>query len=179
MNVHFHTSFGTMLFNIARTGELIIARILLSHHFLQPPSTTSIVPFTCLQPSCSITSGGNTLDAKARLKMALNSVSSPPMPILLKSQSGLMIDCLTTLPLDLPLRWMEDPSPFSKMTVVFGMLMPTCDKETKCNNYNSKDQIQFVTWIVSDCLHYCNMNQPRCGSHWLFIQLVAKIFIHN
>ena len=43
-------------------------------------------------PSCSTISGGNTLEANARLKMALNSLSKPPMPILLKSQSGLMMD---------------------------------------------------------------------------------------
>ena len=36
------------------------------------------------------------------LKMALNSVPSPPMPILVKSQSGLIIDCLSIFPLLLP-----------------------------------------------------------------------------
>ena len=41
-------------------------------------------------------SGGKTLEAKALLKMALNSVSRPPMPILEKSQSGLMICVLST-----------------------------------------------------------------------------------
>ena len=44
-------------------------------------------------PSCCTTSGGKTLDANALLKMALNSLSRPPMPILLKFQSGLMIVC--------------------------------------------------------------------------------------
>ena len=34
--------------------------------------------------------------------MALNSVPSPPMPILVKSQSGLIIDCLSIFPLLLP-----------------------------------------------------------------------------
>ena len=36
------------------------------------------------------------------LKMALNSVPSPPMPILVKSQSGLIIDCLSIFPLLFP-----------------------------------------------------------------------------
>ena len=44
-------------------------------------------------PSCCTTSGGKTREAKARLKMALNSLSRPPMPILLKSQSGFMMVC--------------------------------------------------------------------------------------
>lgn len=43
-------------------------------------------------PNCSITSGGKTLEAKALLKMAENSLSRPPIPILLKSQSGLMME---------------------------------------------------------------------------------------
>lgn len=43
-------------------------------------------------PNCSITSGGNTREAKALLKIAENSLSKPPIPILLKSQSGLMMD---------------------------------------------------------------------------------------
>ena len=43
-------------------------------------------------PSCSTTSGGNTLEAKALRKIALNSLSSPPIPIFLKSQSGFMMD---------------------------------------------------------------------------------------
>ena len=85
-------------------------------------------PLTWLQPSCSMISGGKTLEAKALRKMALNSWSRPPMPILLKSQSGLMMDCRTTLPLDLPLSCTEEPSPFSKMTLVLGMLMPTLGK---------------------------------------------------
>lgn len=37
-------------------------------------------------------SGGNTREAKARLNMALNSLSSPPTPIFVKSQLGLMIE---------------------------------------------------------------------------------------
>lgn len=43
-------------------------------------------------PNCSITSGGKTREAKALLKMAENSLSRPPIPILLKSQSGLMME---------------------------------------------------------------------------------------
>lgn len=43
-------------------------------------------------PNCSTTSGGKTREAKARRKIALNSLSRPPIPILPKSQSGLMID---------------------------------------------------------------------------------------
>ena len=82
------------------------------------------VPLTCLQPSCSIISGGNTLDANALLKMALNCVSNPPIPILEKSQSGLMMDCLWTLPLDFPVRNTEDPSPFSNVICVFAKLSP-------------------------------------------------------
>lgn len=39
-----------------------------------------------------MTSGGKTLEAKALLKIAENSLSSPPIPILLKSQSGLMME---------------------------------------------------------------------------------------
>ena len=34
-----------------------------------PGGPNSRIPFTCLQPSCSIISGGNTRDAKARLKI--------------------------------------------------------------------------------------------------------------
>ena len=126
---------------------------------------------TCLHPNCSMISGGNTLEANARLhkhyinsnslhvifkwgsldiihysifytfntlclnilnvlkvffsinnklktlnsfphylNIALNCVSRPPMPILLKSQSGLMICALSTLPLLLPVRFMVLPS---------------------------------------------------------------------
>ena len=82
------------------------------------------LPLTCLHPNCSITSGGKTLDAKALLNMALNSLSSPPTPILLKSQSGLMMDCRCTLPLDLPLNMMLDPSAFSNTMVVLAKDMP-------------------------------------------------------
>lgn len=53
------------------------------------------MPLTCLQPNCSITSGGKTRDANARRKIALNSLSKPPMPIFPKSQSGLITDCRT------------------------------------------------------------------------------------
>ena len=60
---------------------------------LSPSSHNQVLKehMVCL-PSCSTISGGNTLEANARLKMALNSLSKPPMPILLKSQSGLMMD---------------------------------------------------------------------------------------
>lgn len=39
---------------------------------------------------------------KYDLKIALNSVPRPPIPILVKSQSGLMMDWRSTLPLLLP-----------------------------------------------------------------------------
>lgn len=48
--------------------------------------------FFLYTPNCSTTSGGKTRDAKARLKMALNSLSKPPIPIFWKSHSGLMMD---------------------------------------------------------------------------------------
>jgi len=82
-------------------------------------------PFTCLHPSCSIISGGKTLDANALLKMALNSVSRPPIPMFEKSQSGFMMEVWAILPFDFPESWREDPSAFSKIIVVFGRLMPT------------------------------------------------------
>lgn len=77
-----------------------------------------------MHPSCSIISGGKTRDAKARRKIALNWVSRPPMPILEKSQSGLMMLCLWTLPLLLPVRKIGEPSPFSKVMAVLGKLRP-------------------------------------------------------
>jgi len=52
-------------------------------------------------------------------------VSKPPIPILEKSQSGLMMDWRTTFPLDFPLNCREEPSAFSKMTDALARLIPT------------------------------------------------------
>lgn len=43
-------------------------------------------------PICSTMSGGKTREAKALRKMSENSLSRPPIPILSKFQSGLMMD---------------------------------------------------------------------------------------
>lgn len=99
-------------------------------------------PLTCLQPSWAIISAGKTLEAKARLNMALNSLLKPPIPIFWKSQSGLIIDCRTctlqnpwlsqsflcttcTHPLDFPTRFKEEFSAFSNWTVVLGVKSPS------------------------------------------------------
>ena len=49
------------------------------------------MPLTCCMPIFSMNSMGITREAKARRNMVLNSLSSPPMPISVKFQSGLMI----------------------------------------------------------------------------------------
>ncbi|KAK2193403.1 hypothetical protein NP493_13g05019 [Ridgeia piscesae] len=77
------------------------------------------MPRQCFIPSWSTISGGNTRDANARRKMAENSLSRPPMPNLLKFQSGLMIDWNACFPLLFPTRFKGVFSAFSNMTVVF------------------------------------------------------------
>uniref|UniRef100_A0A6B0UZ02 Uncharacterized protein n=1 Tax=Ixodes ricinus TaxID=34613 RepID=A0A6B0UZ02_IXORI len=89
-----------------------------------PGGPYSKMPRTCFRLSCSMTSGGNTREANALLKMALNSLSSPPMPILLKSQSGLMMDWRTILPLAEPVRPIAAPSAFSNTTPASGKSSP-------------------------------------------------------
>ena len=57
-----------------------------------PGGPNNKIPRTCFMSSCCMISGGKTREANARLNMVLNSLSRPPMPILVKSQSGLIID---------------------------------------------------------------------------------------
>ena len=58
------------------------------------------------------------------LNIALNWVSSPPIPILLKSQSGFIIWVLSTFPLLFPVRLRPLPSIFSQQTGVLARSSP-------------------------------------------------------
>lgn len=56
-------------------------------------------------PICSMMSEGKTREAKALRKMSENSLSRPPIPILSKFQSGLIMDWRFSLVLDFPSGW--------------------------------------------------------------------------
>ena len=58
------------------------------------------------------------------LNIALNCVSRPPIPILLKSQSGLMICARSTFPLLFPVKFMLLPSIFSNVIGVLANSKP-------------------------------------------------------
>ena len=110
-----------------------------------PGGPNNKIPLTCLHPSCSMISGGKTRDANARRKIALNSLSKPPIPILPKSQSGLMIDWRTIFlqisnfwnyftefhtkiikfhPFAFPTRLIDEFSAFSNWTTAFPVSFP-------------------------------------------------------
>mmetsp|Transcript_5408 Transcript_5408/g.18801 ORF Transcript_5408/g.18801 Transcript_5408/m.18801 type:complete len:372 (+) Transcript_5408:694-1809(+) len=55
-----------------------------------PGGPYSSMPLTCFIPSLATTEGGNTLDAKARRKMSVNCLSSPPIPSVSKFTSLLL-----------------------------------------------------------------------------------------
>ena len=68
------------------------------------PIHYNTLPLACLIPKSSIMLVGKSLEAKARLKISLNSLLRPPMPICSKSQLGLIMLGLESIPTALPLR---------------------------------------------------------------------------
>lgn len=59
-------------------------------------------PLACFIPRSAIMLAGKSLEAKALLKMSLNSLFRPPMPISAKSQFGFITLGLDSFPTALP-----------------------------------------------------------------------------